>query len=533
MSTSPPDVPSESTGPAGAAESRAPDLAAAESPPAPRRLGDLLRAVDTVRLGHAADIGIGGIVTRAEDVRPGSLFIALPGASADGHAFIADAARRGAAAIVVERDVGGALDAPLVRVGSTRRALAEIAAEWYGHPADGMVLIGITGTAGKTSVLSLLEALLVAAGERAGSIGSLGLHIQGEAQDETVYTTPDPLLLHGELARLAAAGCDLVTMEATSHALTQDRVHGLRYRLGIFTNLLPLEHSEYHDSFEDYVEAKSLFFDLLTPDAPLIYNQDDPVARALVEERSPRGIGVGTGTDARVRITTTETSVSGTRLSLRWEDGLPGRDGTRIRPGAVDLRLRLLGSANRMNAALATTAALWAGVDPGVIDRALQDFEPPSRRLQVVHQGRFVVLDDTVGHPDSISAFFDVVESLAPARSHVVFAVRGRRGDRINQANGEALAIWADRLGIDTVVVTRATEAADALNRVDDQEYEAFLIPLREHDIAFHEVDQLGTAVRTALDQAGDGDLVALLGAQAMDGGQDVVRAWLREHHRP
>jgi UDP-N-acetylmuramoyl-L-alanyl-D-glutamate--2,6-diaminopimelate ligase len=504
-----------------------------DRPPAPRRLGDLLRDVDTVRLGRAADITIGGIVTRAEDVRPGSLFVALPGTSADGHAFIADAARRGAAAIIVERDVGGALDAPLVRVGSTRRALAEIAAEWYGRPADGMVLIGITGTAGKTSVLSLIQAILVAAGERAGSIGSLGLNIQGETQDETVYTTPDPLLLHGELARLAAAECELVAMEATSHALTQDRVHGLRYRLGIFTNLLPLEHSEYHDSFEDYVEAKSLFFDLLTPEAPLIYNQDDPGARALVEERSRRGIGVGTGKDARVRITTDETSISGTRLSLRWGEDLPGRDGAPVQPGTVNLRLRLLGSANRMNAALATTAALWAGVDPGVIERALQEFEPPSRRLQVVHQGRFIILDDTVGHPDSISAFFDVVESLSPRRAHVVFAVRGRRGDRINRANGEALAIWAARLGVDTVVVTRATEAADALNRVEEQEYEAFLIPLREHGVAFQEVDELGPAVRTALEQAGDGDLVALLGAQAMNGGQDVVRAWLREHPHP
>jgi deazaflavin-dependent oxidoreductase (nitroreductase family) len=118
------------------------------------------------------------------------------------------------------------------------------------------------------------EAALVAGRERAGSIGSLGLHIQGEVQERTVYTTPDPLVLHHELARLLAAGTELVTMEATSHALVQERIHGLHFRMGIFTNLLPLEHSEYHEGFDGYVRAKTRFFRHLLPGAPLIYNQD-------------------------------------------------------------------------------------------------------------------------------------------------------------------------------------------------------------------------------------------------------------------
>jgi UDP-N-acetylmuramoyl-L-alanyl-D-glutamate--2,6-diaminopimelate ligase len=497
-------------------------------PPSSRRLADLLRAVSgDVRPGNTDETLVTGIVSRAEDVEPGALFVALPGVSADGHAFIADAARRGAAAILVERDVGGALDVPMVRVSNARRALAELAAEWHGHPADGMLLIGITGTAGKTSTLSLLETILVAGGVRAGSIGSLGLHIQGETRDQTVYTTPDPLVLHGELTRLAAAGCDIVAMEATSHALSQDRVHGLQYRLGIFTNLLPLEHSEYHDTFQDYVEAKSLFFDMLAPDAPLVYNRDDPVTRELVQGRSAHGIGVGTGAGSDVRITPADTTAAGTRLTLRWESELPRRDGGRIGPATMDLRLRLLGPANRMNAALAATAALWAGVDRQTVAGALADFLPPQRRLEVVHKGRFIVLDDTVGHPESISAFFDVVETLAPRRCHLVYAVRGHRGERINRANGEALAIWGDRIGVETLIVTRSAEAADDLNRVEEQEYHAFLAPLREQGLPFQEMDRLEPAVHAVLEQAGDGDLVALLGAQGMDGAQDIARAWL------
>jgi UDP-N-acetylmuramoyl-L-alanyl-D-glutamate--2,6-diaminopimelate ligase len=498
-----------------------------------RPLAPLLDALtDAARRGRAEDVMVTGLVTRAEDVEPGNLFVALPGTSADGHAFIADAARRGAAAIVVERDVGGALDAPLVRVPDARRALAELAAEWHGRPADQLALIGITGTAGKTSTLAMLERALLADGVAAGSIGSLGLHIRGERLEETVYTTPDPLVLHSELARLVRAGCQVVAMEATSHALVQERVHGLRYRMGIFTNLLPLEHSEYHANFREYVDAKCMFFDLLEPGAPLVYNHDDPVTRSIIADRELNAVGVGTTDDARVRISAVHTAADGSRLTLEWSDPIPGMDGRSVAPGSLELRTRLLGPANRMNAALAATAALAAGASPAAAARALNELRPPARRLEVVHQGEFTILDDTVGHPESISSFFDVVERLEPRRVHVVYAIRGRRGGRINRANAEALAIWAERIGLETLVITRSDEAADELNRVEAREYDAFVNPLLEHGLEFREVDTLEDAVHTALDAAGGGDLVALLGAQGMNEGQEIARAWLRARAR-
>jgi UDP-N-acetylmuramoyl-L-alanyl-D-glutamate--2,6-diaminopimelate ligase len=501
------------------------------SPGDSRPLHTLLDALTAeVRRGHGEDAMIRGIAVRSEDVRPGTLFVALSGSSADGHAFIADAARRGAAAIVVERDVGGALDAPLIRVGNARRALAELAAAWYGRPADSLTLIGITGTAGKTSTLSLLEAALVEGPERVGSIGSLGLHVQGEVQDQTVYTTPDPLVLHHELTRLVAAGARLVIMEATSHALVQERIHGLCFGMGIFTNLLPLEHSDYHDGFDDYVRAKTRFFHHLLPGAPLVYNYDDPVTRVLIEARRLNGVAVGAGRRASVRIVATETSAEGTRLGLEVARPIPRLDGGTVEPDRLDLRLRLLGRSNTMNAALAATAALAAGVDAERVADALGRFTPPRRRLEVVHQGRITVLDDTVGHPESISAFFDVVSKLRPRHIHVVFAVRGRRGERINDQNAQSLAIWAERLAVDTLVVTRSKGAADELNRVEESEYEAFVQPLRERGLAFEEVDALEPAVLAALERARVGDLVALLGAQGMDAGQEIARAWLQEH---
>ncbi|HSH46346.1 MAG TPA: Mur ligase family protein [Longimicrobiales bacterium] len=481
------------------------------------------------RPAHLPDRPITRVVSRASDVTPGSLFVAIPGTSADGHTFLADAARRGAVLAVVERDVGGTLDVPLVRVENARRALAEMAAAWHGHPHRELTMVGITGTAGKTSVLSLLEAILLAADQRVGSIGSLGLHLDGRTLDETVYTTPDPVLLHRDLARILDEGGEITVMEVTSHALAQDRVHGLQYRIGIFTNLLPLEHQDYHDGFDGYVKAKSRFLDMLLPDAPLVYNADDPVVSRLVRDRALDGVPCGHGPDAAVRVETPEVGATGTRLRLQVVRPFRRLGGDSVEPLTLEARLRLLGRGNIANATVAATAALILGVAPPVIASALAEFPPPPRRMEVVYRGRFTILDDTVGHPESVSAVFELAEQLSPRRLHVVWGVRGQRGEQINRENAETLAIWAAREAPETLIITRSTDTADELNRVQDDEYAAFLDVLREHHIAFQEDQRMGSAVHGALERAGEGDLVLLLGAQGMNEAGVVARRWLGE----
>ncbi|MDQ3604619.1 MAG: Mur ligase family protein, partial [Gemmatimonadota bacterium] len=172
----------------------------------------------------------------SRQVQPGDLFVAIRGTSADGNDAIPQAVANGALAVVVEREVEnrGVL---VVRVENTRRAWAELAAAWYGHPAERLPLVGITGTLGKTSVLKMLEAILAEAGRRAGTIGSLGIRFGGEVED-TGHTVPDALVLQHALLRMVEADAELAVMEVTSHALLQDRVHGLSFALGIFTNLV-------------------------------------------------------------------------------------------------------------------------------------------------------------------------------------------------------------------------------------------------------------------------------------------------------
>src|SRR5512138_564912 len=286
--------------------------------PQPRPLPGLLDDAG-IAATRPGDVAIRRIVTDSRAVEPGSLFVAIPGTRHDGRTFIADALRNGAAAIVTEGDIPGApgtLGVPVIRVPDARTATAHLAAAWYGHPARAMHLVGITGTVGKTSVLSIAEAVLHASGVRIASIGSLGLRIGAETIEESSYTVPEPLLLHRWLRHAADAGCSVVLMEVTSHALVQQRVAGLRYAAGAFTNLVPLEHAEFHSSFRSYVESKARFFEYLGPDAPLAFNAEDRAVRRLVNERAVRSIPCGAARTAAMRIEDVRVAPDGTRVVL-------------------------------------------------------------------------------------------------------------------------------------------------------------------------------------------------------------------------
>lgn len=497
--------------------------------PSPRPLSELLSALPGAAAGSAASPRIDSITTRSGEVRPGSLFVALRGTRVDGHTYVDDAVSRGAAAVVVEE--GGAdAGVPTVRVPDTRLALAALAAEWHGRPAERMRLAGITGTVGKTSTLAILEAILAASEGHVGTIGSLGVKVDGESIERHGYTAPDPLLLHAELARLADEGCRLVAMEVTSHALVQERVAGLEYAVGVFTNLLPLEHAEYHGTFRGYVEAKARFFDHLAPDAPVVHNADDRAVRRLVRERRVRPVGCGTWRLAPVRIEPESVTSEGTRLTLNVRRPLPRLEGGDLEPVRIPLGMRLLGRSNLSNAALAAATGLVLGAGPETVREVLAGLAPPRRRLEVLHRGRFLVIDDTVGHPESVSALFEVVGKLAPRRVHAAFAVRGQRGPRINRHVGKALAIWAGQLPPGRLVLTRSVEAVDERNQVEPREYQAFASPLGEAGVAFEERERLDDAIHRVLLAADDGDIVLLLGAQGMDRGMEIARAWLAEH---
>lgn len=496
--------------------------------PTPRRLSELVPD-HTARLlrGPLPDVSVTGITCDSRLVAPGDLFVATAGLRSDAHRFLADAAARGAAAAVVESADGGAPALPLVPVSDSRAMLAELGAAWFAEPARQVPLLGITGTLGKTSTLRHLETLLGAAGRRPGSIGSLGVRSCAAPLGETGYTVPGPLRLHQALRELVDDGCDAVLMEATTHAMTQGRLHGVEFAAGVFTGLVAMEHIDYHGSFRAYVEAKLRFFEHLARGAPLVYLADDLALRGIVRDRDVDAVACGSAGDAAVRLTVHEVSAEGARVRLHVAPGIRRLDGTEAEPFTAELRLPMPGTSAATNALLATGLAVVLGVAPDAITAAWEGLQPAPRRTQVVRREPFVLLDDYGGHPDILSAAFQVVQMLPWKRLHVVSGYRGQREAALNAVAGEALGIWLRQTGCASLRLTRSTDAADELTRPTDEEVAAFQNGLRRQGVAFEVVDRQEQALRDALDEVRPGDLLLLLGSREMDGAAARVQAWV------
>jgi UDP-N-acetylmuramoyl-L-alanyl-D-glutamate--2,6-diaminopimelate ligase len=496
----------------------------------PMTAAELARALGATLVG--ADVVVGGIAVDSRHTRPGDLFVVQRGARNDGARFVADAQGAGAVAACAAAAIPGL---PTIVVADPRVATPVLAAACYGHPARELSLLGITGTLGKTSTALLIESALAGSGLPVGVIGSLGVRI-GVRVVDTGMTTPDAPAIHRALRAMADAGVRTAVLEVTSHGIAQRRVEGLTFALGVFTNLVPDEHLDFHRTPEDYVRTKSRFFDMLEDGAPLVLNADDPRVRArtvLALKRRQRpvvGVSAEGAEEASVRVSGLRSDATGSAFALEIRGILPRLDGGRIERRALPLVLPVFGRHHVANAALAATAALVAGASPEAITEAVAEQAPIHRRMEIVRSDAPVVLDDTVGNPRTLAAVFASIGVIPHRRLRIVFGVRGSRGEEINTRLGTALAeLVAERSREMPVrlVVTAGIDVAGARDRVGGAESEALLAPLRARSVAFEYEPTLTAAVRRGLEGAGAGDLVLLLGAQGMDRAAELVRAVL------
>jgi UDP-N-acetylmuramoyl-L-alanyl-D-glutamate--2,6-diaminopimelate ligase len=218
------------------------------------RLSDLIRGVEGASVAGDAQIVIREVCDDSRLIEPGDLFIAVPGTRDDGHKFAAEALARGAAALVVEKVPAAPVAVPVVLVPNARRALGIVARNRYSATGE-LVLSAVTGTSGKTTVTYLLESILAAAGRSPGVMGTVEYRVPGHKEDAPL-TTPGALAIHGFFARMRAAGCTDAILEASSHALDQDRLAGCRFRVAALTNVTQ-DHLDYHDTLDRYFEAKA------------------------------------------------------------------------------------------------------------------------------------------------------------------------------------------------------------------------------------------------------------------------------------
>lgn len=500
-------------------------------PPA-RALSALLEAspVPGRRLHRGRrDPVVTGITADSRAVEPGNVFVAVRGTRLDGHAFIEEAVERGAAAVVAERgtrDVG----VPVLLVPNARRALAALAAAWYGFPAHRIPIVGITGTFGKTSVLSALEAVMRSAGRPIGVIGSeiIGVRVADRFRHETPLTTPDAVSLQRALARIVAAGAPAAAMEVTSQALVQERVHGISFAAGVFTNLRPLEHRESHGTFRAYAAAKRRFFEHLAAGAPVVYTAGERAVRKMVRAHDVAPISCGMGGPVAVRVEHRMPDLASTAVRMTVRRPLPALGGGCVAPLGLEFQLPLLGRTHALNACLGATVALLLGAPPESVADGLSALPPVRRRAELVHAGRFTVIDDAATHPESLGALFELVCRIPHRRLHIVAAIRGRRGVELNRRYGEAIAIWSERVPIRTLIATASEEAVEEADWVEPAERTAFLAPLERAGVRLRFLGRLDEAIATALELVGGDDLLVLTGAQGMHRGAEILERELR-----
>ena len=413
---------------------------------------------------------ITGVTEDSRKVEAGTLFCAIDGTATDGHAFLGDAADQGAAAALVTRPVHALL--PQVVVRESRLAAGVAAREFYDNPASGMTLIGVTGTNGKSTTVSIIRHLLNT-GQSASSLGTLGA-IDGSGETLSGYvslTTPGPVEFQAVLAELRARGVTHVACEASSHGLDQGRLHSATFAAAVYTNLTH-EHLDYHHDLESYAAAKMKLSALVAPGGVEVVNADDATWDALPERGDIRRSRYGRAQDADVRAVRERSIDSGTSCTFCF-----GNEEHRV-------ELPLLGDYNVANA-LAAAAVVWGlGVDPALVVARLSDVPQVSGRMEQLWSGGFTVLRDYAHTPDGFERAIATIKSITPGRLVVLFGCGGDR-DRDKRA---VMASITARLADLVVITDDNPRTEDPKQILDDIEkglgqVERLRIPDREKGI--------------------------------------------------
>ncbi|WP_020615586.1 UDP-N-acetylmuramoyl-L-alanyl-D-glutamate--2,6-diaminopimelate ligase [Paenibacillus daejeonensis] len=449
--------------------------------------------------GSGEGVTISGIRIDSRKVEPGDLFICLPGHTVDGHDYAAQAAERGAVALIVERPLPVKL--PQLVVKDSRLAMSVLGSHYYGYPSEQMRMIGITGTNGKTTTTYLIERLLEDAGHRAGVIGTIEMRYGGRSLPMS-GTTPESLDLQQSLADMAAAGMGYCVMEVSSHALEQGRVKGCRYRSAIFTNLTQ-DHLDYHETMDNYAAAKSLLFSRLgnsyaaeeTQRSYSIINVDDPYGATLARSAATEVITYGIESQADVRASEITISAKGTSFRL-----------TTFR-GACQVHMRLVGKFNVYNALAAVAAGLVEGLELDGIRESLEQISGVPGRVEAVDAGQpYAVIVDYAHTPDGLDNVLKAVKEIAKGRVICVFGCGGDRDRTKRPMMGQIAASHADY-----VVVTSDNPRSEDPQRILE-DIKAGLVEAGVSESRYVlEVDRR-KAIKKAVDMASSDDVVLIAG---------------------
>ncbi|MBZ5526507.1 MAG: UDP-N-acetylmuramoyl-L-alanyl-D-glutamate--2,6-diaminopimelate ligase [Acidobacteriia bacterium] len=458
------------------------------------RLEEVMKGVEVVSAGTAAGAEIRQVACHSGKAGAGSLFFALHGAKADGNKYVAEAVAGGAVVVASEEERPAGLDARIgwVRVKEARKALAIAAGNFFGHPAEALQLVAVTGTNGKTTTTHVINSILKAGGAKTGLFGTIEYHTPRGVYPSP-NTTPESVDLQGFLAEIRDEGGRYAVLEASSHALTMERLWGCRFAAAVFTNLTR-EHMDYHKTFEEYFAAKRRLFEGTGAGAPecAVLNADD--------EYGPRLAGLAKrtvtyGIEERA-------DISAKKFSLSFE----GLAFTAQTPeGKIAVRSPLVGRINVYNILAAIGAAQALGISNEQIALGVEQLESVAGRFQRIDLGQpYLVVVDYAHTDDAIENLIKTARELNPkGRVILLFGCGGGKDRTKRPVMGEV----AGRLSDLTVVSSDNPRHEDPLSIIND-----IVVGLQKASGKYLVEPDREKAISLAFDQAREGDIVLLAG---------------------
>ena len=424
----------------------------------------------------------------SRSVSQGTLFVAQPGTKVDGHDYIAKAVEAGAVAIICQQVPAGAPAATYIVVDDSSRALGLAAANFYGHPSRRIRLVGITGTNGKTTTVTLLHRMFRSLGRHVGLISTIVNKIDDE-EIPTGHTTPDALELNRLIGRMVEAGCEYCFMEVSSHAVVQQRIAGLEFAGGIFSNITH-DHLDFHKTMQAYIAAKKGFFDALSVSAWALVNVDDKNGRVMVQ-------------NTRAQVKTYALRQTADFHGKIVEEGF---EGMQLRINGQEVWSRLVGRFNAYNLLAIYGAAVLCGVPAGEALRVLSLLTPAPGRVQYVSGKGITAIVDYAHTPDALQNVLETIHDLRRDTQQIITVV-GCGGDRDRTKRPEMARIAM--LGSDKLVLTSdnpRTEQPEAI--LNDMEAGLTAEQL-SHVVRITDRRQ---AIRTACLMAREGDIILVAG---------------------
>jgi UDP-N-acetylmuramoyl-L-alanyl-D-glutamate--2,6-diaminopimelate ligase len=486
------------------------------------KLSKLTERLKIELLQGSLDTEITSVEYDSRKAAPGGLFVAMTGFNSDGHDFVPMAIEKGAAALVVEKEVQAPESVTVIKVEDSRRALALISAAFFDYPAEKLTVIGLTGTKGKTTTAHMIKAVLEASGEKVGMIGTLGAVICGE-KVPTKNTTPESYELHSLFSKMVEAGCRYAVMEASSQGFKMHRTDGIEFDYGLFLNISNDHIGDgEHKNFDEYLYCKSLLF---RQSKVGIVNRDDNCWHIVTNSADCEVYTFALDNEADFKC-------AGVR-ELRREGFLGSRFTVESDKISGEFDLNMPGRFNVYNAMATVSVAALLGIPAEAIEKGLSTVSVKGRTQVLPTPGHYTILIDYAHNAISMESLMLMLKKYEPGRLICLFGGGGNRAKSRRLDMGEISGRYAD-LTILTMDNPRF-ESVESINR-------DIKLGLMKYNGKYIEIEDRAEAIRYAIDNAQDGDIIALIGKgheeyQEIEGVKhhfseaEVVEEYLNEKH--